>query len=304
MRRLMFLFAAVLLPLPAAARVLEVGPGQPYAKPSAAADAAGPGDTIHIANGEYYDCMTLSKPNVTVEGSGPGTVMTDSVCGGKALIIAGADNITVRALTLTRARVPDGNGAGIRAEGGNLTVDHVSFVNNQDGILSAPMPTSTITVRDSVFDRNGTCQQACAHGIYVGPLALLRVERTRFINTKQGHHIKSRAARTEVVDCDIEDGPEGTASYLIELPNGGSLLARGNTLEKGPNAENHSAAIVIGSEGVNQPTRDVVVENNTFRNDGNYNTVLVNNISAADAQLRGNKVSGPAKQLQGDGTVS
>ena len=294
---------AVLLPLPAEARVLEVGSGQAYPKPSAAAAAAGPGDTIHIANGEYYDCMTLRAPNVTVEGSGPGTVLTDSVCGGKALIIASADNITVRNLTLTRARVPDGNGAGIRAEGGNLTVDHVSFINNQDGILAAPMPNSTITVRDSVFDRNGICLAACAHGIYVGPLALLHVERTRFIGTKQGHHIKSRAARTEVVDCDIEDGPEGTASYLIELPNGGALLARGNTLEKGPNAENHTAAIVIGSEGVNQPTRDVVIENNTFRNDGDYNTFLLNNVSAADAQLRGNKVSGAAKPLQGDGTV-
>ena len=303
MRRIVFLAVAVLLPLTAAARVLEVGPGQSYPKPSAAAAAAGPGDTIHIANGEYYDCMTLHAPNVTVEGSGTGTVLTDSVCGGKALIIAGADNITVRNLTLTRARVPDGNGAGIRAEGGNLLVDHVSFINNQDGILAAPLPNSTVTVRDSVFDRNGTCQQACAHGIYVGPLALLRVERTRFTNTKEAHHIKSRATRTEVVDCDIEDGPEGTASYEIELPNGGSLLARGNTIEKGPNAENHSAAIVIGSEGINQPTRDVVVENNTFRNDGNYNTVLLNNISAADAQLRGNKLSGAAKPLQGDGTV-
>ena len=303
MMRLVLMVLAVLLPASAGARVLEVGPGKPYAKPSAAAAAAAAGDTIRIANGEYYDCMTLRTPGVTVEGSGPETVMTDTVCGGKALIVASADNITVRNLTLARARVPDGNGAGIRAEGGNLLVEHVNFVNNQDGILTAPNPNATIIVRDSLFDRNGACEQACSHGIYAGQIALLHVERTRFTGTKQGHHIKSRAARTEVVDCDIQDGPAGTASYLIELPNGGSLLARGNTMEKGPNAENHTAAISIGAEGINQPTRDVVIENNTFRNDGDYNTVLLNNISAADAQLRGNRISGAAKPLRGDGTV-
>ena len=288
---------------PATARVLEVGPGRAFEKPSAAAAAAGPGDTIRISKGEFFDCMTLRAPGISVEGAGPDTVLTDAVCAGKALIIAAADNITVRDLTLTRARVPDGNGAGIRAEGGNLLVERVRFVDNQDGILSAPLPGSTITVRDSLFDRNGACISQCAHGIYAAALALLHVERSRFIGTRQGHGIKSRAARTEVVDCEITDGPDGTSSYLIELPNGGALLARGNTLEKGPRSENHSAAIAIGMEGVNQPTRDVVVENNVFRNDGSYPTSLVTNVSAADAQVRGNRISGQARPLVGDGTV-
>ncbi len=303
MGRLLVLFLVTLIPMTAAAKTLEVGAGKQFEKPAAAAATAAAGDTIRIAKGEYYDCMTLKAAGVTVEGSGPDTVLTDTVCGGKALIVAAADNITVRNLTLTRARVPDGNGAGIRAEGGSLVVDHVSFINNQDGILSAPMPGATITVRDSLFDRNGSCEHACAHGIYAGAIGLLHVERSRFIGTKEAHDIKSRAARTEVVDCDIQDGPDGTSSYLIELPNGGSLLARGNTLEKGPKSENHTAAISIGAEGVNQPTRDVVIEGNTFRNDGDYATFLLSNISAADAQLRGNRISGQARPLQGDGTV-
>ena len=119
MRRLVMGLVAVLLPTAAGAKVLEVGPGKAYGKPSAAAAAAVAGDTVHIAKGEYYDCMTLRTAGVTVEGSGPDTVLTDTVCGGKALIVAAADNITVRNLTLARARVPDGNGAGIRAEAAN-----------------------------------------------------------------------------------------------------------------------------------------------------------------------------------------
>ena len=131
--------------------------------------------------------------------------------------------------------MPDENGAGIRGEGPDLVVDHVRFINNQNGILSGTGG-GTMTIRDSLFDKNGFCGRACAHGIYVGSLDLLRVEHTVFRDTKQGHHIKSRALRTEVIDCDIQDGPTGTASYEIEIPNGGSLVVRGNTIEKGPKA--------------------------------------------------------------------
>ena len=72
----------------------------------------------------------------------------------------------MRNLTLTRARVPDGNGAGIRAEGRNLLVERVRFIDNQNGILAADQPEGELIVRDSEFVRNGTCEQACAHGIY------------------------------------------------------------------------------------------------------------------------------------------
>ena len=65
---------------------------------------------------------------------------------------------------------------------------------------------------------------ACAHAIYIENVDLLRVESSHFSNTRQGHSIKSRALRTEVIGCTITDGPDGTSSYLIEAPNGGALI--------------------------------------------------------------------------------
>jgi hypothetical protein len=289
---------------PAFARTLEVGPGKPFTKPSEAAAAAQDGDHIAIAKGEYFDCAWWKASNLVIEGAGPAdTVITDKTCGGKALFIAAGRNITIRNLTLTRARVPDGNGAGIRAEGESLIVEHVRFVNNQDGILGG-LPGSTIIVRDSEFVRNGACIAACAHGIYANDADLLRVEHSTFFETQHGHHIKSRALRTEVIDSDIQDGPQGTASYLIDVPNGGSVVIRGNTMEKGPNTENRASAISIGMEGITHPTREIVVENNIFRADGSYPTYFVNNATATEAQLRGNRISGRAKPLQGDGRAS
>jgi len=300
------LLAALLLPGLAAARVLDVGADKAYKLPSQALAAAADGDDIVIAPGEYFDCAVTRLNNIVIEGSDPaGTaVMTDKACQGKALLVLDGSNVTVRNLTLTRVRVPDGNGAGIRAEGMSLTVEHVHFINNQEGILTGAPPEATLIVRDSEFVHNGACESGgCAHGLYAGNIALLRVERTRFFETRHTHHIKSRALRTEVIDCDIGDGKQGNSSYLIELPNGGSLLARGNKLEKGPNAENHTAAIMIGSEGVTQPTREITVVGNTFRNDGDYPTIFVDNLTATEAVLKGNHLSGTVKPLQGDGTV-
>ncbi|MFH5927196.1 hypothetical protein [Roseomonas xinghualingensis] len=297
--------AMLLIALPAGARTLEVGPGRQYTQPSQAAAAARDGDRIVIDPGQYFDCAVWQQNNISIEGvSIRDTVLTDKTCQGKAIFVISGSNVSVRNLTLTRARVPDGNGAGIRSEGRNLLVERVRFIDNQNGILAADQPQGMLNVRDSEFVRNGSCEQACAHGIYANRLALLRVERSVFRETREGHHIKSRALRTEVVNCDIADGPNGTASYLIDIPNGGSVIVQNNRLEKGPKTENRSAAISIGGEGVDRPTPEIRIEGNQFNLTGSYSTVFVTNLVATPAVLRGNELRGQVRPLRGDGTLS
>lgn len=288
-----------------AARTLEVGPDKPYKQPSEAAAKAQDGDLIRIAPGEYFDCAVWTANNLVIEGTGKpqDTVITDKTCNGKGLFLTDGNGITVRNLTLTRARVPDNNGAGIRMQAKDLTVERVRFINNQNGILTNSNLKGSLIVRDSEFTGNGICAPSCAHGIYAGHLDLVRVERSKFYQTRQGHHVKSRALRTEVIDSDLQDGPEGTSSYQIEAPNGGSVLVRKCNIQKGPKADNHSGAIVIGMEGVTQPTREILVEDNSFRVDGDYNAFLVVNQTATEALLKGNRLSGSAKPLRGDGKV-
>jgi hypothetical protein len=289
----------------ASAKTLMVGQGKAYAQPSAAIAAASPGDTVEIYPGQYFDCAVVDKDRLTITGVGDGAVMTDKTCQGKAILVITASGVTVRNLTLTRARVPDRNGAGIRAEGPDLTVDRVSFVNNENGILAGENPGSTIRVLNSVFDRNGVCAAACAHGIYVGPIKLLVVQNSRFTNTREGHHIKSRAARTEISGTTIMDGPEGTSSYLVDIPNGGALVMTGDTLEKGPKTQNHSTAIAVGEEGVTQPTPEITVRNSSFTNDYGGQTTLLRNLTATEAQISNTRLSGnKTVPLDGDGSAS
>jgi hypothetical protein len=152
---------------------------------------------------------------------------------------------------------------------------------------------------------NGSCEnpQGCAHAIYVSRAARLRIERSRFQSTRRGHHIKSRASLTEIIGNEILDGPTGTASYLVDIPNGGNLILEDNILEKGPNAENDTTAISIGAEGVSHPTTRLFIARNTFTNNLVNATRFVRNRSATPAELVDNRLAGPVIPLEGPGTV-
>jgi len=279
------------------AKTLEVGPNHRLKLPSAAAAIAGNGDIIEIEPGEYADCAVWSASGLTIEGRRTGAVIADRTCEGKGLFITRGNDITIRNLTFARARAPEGNGAGIRVEGKNLTVERSRFIDNENGILAGNSPGS-ILISGSEFLRNGKCAPTCAHGIYVGHIALLRVTSSKFSETKEGHHIKSRALRTELIGDDIRDGRDGTASYLVDIPNGGSLVMENNILEKGPKSDNPSAMVVIGAEGTTQPTPTLVFANNVVLNDGKE-TVFVKNLTATPAILRANSLTGKVVPLSG-----
>jgi len=288
----------------ASAAILMVGQDRAFHAPSEAARVVQSGDTVRIAPGTYFDCAVWTTNDVTVEGSGPGVVLADKSCQGKGIFVIYANDVRVKNLTFKGARVPNGNGAGIRAEGGSLTIESSKFIDNEDGILGGIKPGSSIIIRDSEFDHNGTCIQmnGCAHGVYVGHIALLRIERSTFFNTQVAHHIKSRARRTELIDNHIEDGPNGTASFEVDVPNGGALIMVGNWLEKGPKNQNHSAAVIIGEEGVSQLTSELIFKDNVLINDGPP-TVFLKNLTATPAELTGNEFKGPVKALTGRGTI-
>ena len=287
----------------AGAATLRVGPDRELTAPSEAARVARDGDRIEIDPGEYFDCAVWSQDGIQVVGTGPDVVLTDKTCEGKAIFVIRGADVRIQGITFTRARVPDGNGAGIRAEGRNLTVEDSRFVNNENGILAANSPDGVITIRRSEFVRNGSCEQACAHGIYVNALKLLRIEDSVFRETKTAHHVKSRALRTEIAGTTIEDGDSGTSSYLVDIPNGGSLVITDSTLRKGPKTSNRRAAVIVGAEGVTQPTREITVRGTRFEATGRAPAGFLVNMTATEAVLAGNVIRGVDRALIGDGVV-
>ncbi len=285
--------AAMLCSLPATGRELVVGPTRNLKAPSQAAAVAANGDVIRIDPATYADCAIWNASRLIIEATGPGVLIAGKTCAGKAIFITEGADITIRGITFADASVPDHNGAGIRAAGANLTVEHSRFLNNENGILAGGGPDSVLRITDSAFVGNGACIEACAHGVYAGaPIGLLDIERCSFLDTRIAHHIKSRARNTIIRDNRIEDGPSGTSSYLIDIPNGGNVLIEGNTMQKGPRSSNPGVAISIGAEGVRNPTGSLVIRDNVFRNDAPGRTIFVRNSTATPAELTGNTLTG------------
>jgi hypothetical protein len=286
--------------------VITIGKGKQYSNPYYAAPFVKNGDTVEIFPGTYGGAWFWA-PNITIKGMGPGVVITGALTQGKGLFVLSGKNVTVENITFKNANNYDGNGAGINFTGTNLTVLNDTFIGNQDGILTAPNKASTITVKNSTFIGNGSDAGAhgAAHAIYAGSAALLDVENSTFTNTQQGHDIKSRANNTVIKNNHITDGPTGTSSYLIDIPNGGAATITGNYLEKGPLSSNYSYAITIGEEGVKNAAGPILIANNTFVNDDTTKTVFAHNQTGnPNFTVANNTISGlKTTILTGQGTV-
>jgi Right handed beta helix region len=280
-----------LAPAPSFAAVYRVGPDQALKMPSQAARIVRSGDVVQIEPkpGGYYDCAVWGADNLTIEGIGNDVRLTDMTCQGKAIFVTVGKRIIIRNLTFARARVPDRNGAGIRAEGADLQVENSRFIDNESGILGASSPNSHITIRDSEFSANGTCQpNRCSDAIAVDQIAELTVSHCDIANTKGGDAILSLAAHTQLVGNHIEDGPKGTAAYLVELPGGGSLEMENNVLERGPLPSAPSVAVRLMEGPGARAVKTLVFSGNTVRNDTHAPLTFVLNWTGTTARMESN----------------
>src|SRR6185437_8328884 len=222
----------------ASGRVLHVGPSRDIRTIKDAASQAKDGDMIEIDAGNYTgDVAIWSANNLTIRGVGgrPHLNADGEAAEGKAIFVTKGKNIRVENIEFSGAKVGDNNGAGIRAEGANLTVFNCYFHDNQEGILTSEDPTSDIIIDSSAFVHNGT-QSGQTHGIYIGHIHTLYVRGSVFQGTTIGHHIKTRADNDYILYNRILDFAEGTASYSIDMSNGGRGYIIGNVIEKGPKA--------------------------------------------------------------------
>ncbi len=234
--------ALAFMPLAAPARTLLVGDGREFPLPSSAIAAAHDGDIILIDPGSYFDCATVAQNRLEIAGAGPKTVITDKACQGKALLVVDGDEVTIRDLTLARARVPDENGAGIRLQAPSLHVQHVTFDNDQVGILSGASG-GQILVEDSFFTSGGVGGDTPLFAVLVGYSVLLRVTNSTFSDVKGGQ-IFSSAARTEIIGNAIGSGA-GDAPASAILVTAGAALIQDNVITIGPNRPRRDAAVAL-----------------------------------------------------------
>lgn len=248
------------------ARELWVGPAEQYGSVRDAAAAAQDGDTIYVRAGVYENDFSVIRSEVSIIGVGGQAHFKATVAppNGKAIFVTN-DNVTVENLAFSGTRVPDGNGAGIRHQAGDLTIRNSYFEDNQNGILTISDPGMRVLIESSEFAGNGA-GDGYTHGIYVNRIANLTVRDSYFHDTPVGHLLKSRAAETVIENSRFEDGPDGTASRQIDLPNGGQAVIRDSVLYKAADAS-QGDMIGFGLEGNLHAARELSIEGTTFESD-------------------------------------
>lgn len=251
---------------PGAAPYVVRESGEAFSRLQEAVDAVGGGTgTIVVAPGIYRDCAVQQRGRVRFVAATPGSVIfRGGICEQKAALVLRGRSAEVVGLTFEDLRVPDGNGAGIRIEKGDLTVSESLFRNSENGILSANDPSGTIRIDRSTFSRLGRCDRglSCAHSIYIGDYGALSIQRSRFERGTGGHYVKSRAPRIDLVDSSFDDTGGRATNYMVDLSSGASGTIARNTFVQGKDKENYSAMIMVAAEGVENSSDGLLIADN------------------------------------------
>lgn len=207
--------------------------------------------TISIANGTYQQCGVQVAGDISYIAQKAGAVIFErSLCEDKAALVLRGNSAQVAGIVFRGFSNVDNNGSGIRFEKGSLTVTQSWFTDSQQGILSGEVKGGEIIVDKSTFSGLGFCDENafCAHSIYAGNIAHLRVTRSRFERGTGGHYVKSRAATTEIASSSFDDSQGKGTNYMIDLPSGSGGQISNNWFVQGKNKENHSTFIAVGAE--------------------------------------------------------
>jgi hypothetical protein len=284
--------------------VLRVGAKRELKRPSAAAQIARDGDVIEIDAGRYVgDVAVWLAHNLTIRGVG-GLAVIDA--GGndandKGTWVISGNNTTVEYIEFSNQRNSVGGqiGAGIRQQGIGLTVRHCRFTNNENGILTNNnQPTSVILIEYTEFDKNGS-GEGNTHNMYIGTIGRFILRYSYSHHAQVGHNVKTRARENFILYNRIMDEVNGTASYDIDVPNGGVTYVIGNLIQRGAQAEN-TTLLSYGAEGLRHPTNELYVVNNTFVNDRPNGSLFVAlRAAASPARLINNIFAGKGTVLQG-----
>jgi len=212
---------------------------------------ARPGQTVVIPPGDHFGALgVIDQPGLTLTSPGPGAVLhaDGRHAEGKGTLVVRAHGVRIENIEFRGARVPTGNGAGIRFEAGSLVLERCRFFDNEMGVLTAGRPDMNLAVHHCQFgDAPRHDSGMLHHLLYVGAIGTCVVMHSRFGNGWRGHLLKSRARVNRILWNELVDGPEGEASYELEFPDGCDNFVLGNRIEQSARSQN-TAMLSMGAE--------------------------------------------------------
>jgi hypothetical protein len=250
---------------PKTGTLIQVGPGRKIRTLYQASLLARDGDVLEVDAGEYPgDVVVWKGMRLTIRGVGGRArlIASGQAAEQKAIWVVRSGEITAEKIDFVGARVPAKNGAGIRFEGGRLTIRDCLFDDNENGILTGNDGQAQLRIENSEFSNNGA-GDGQSHNLYVGSIAQLSVVGSYFHHARVGHLLKSRARENRIQYNRLTDELGGRASYEMEFPNGGLAIVVGNVVEQSSTTQN-PVIVSFGAEGYRHPRNELYLVNNTI----------------------------------------
>jgi len=287
MKKLFLLLSTILLlAIESNATIWNVGATQTYTLPSQIRMLVQDGDTIYIDGGIYAnDATKWTKKNLIFIGLGVGnnrTILqyTGDIPNGKGIFVfespGTCDNPYLENLVFDGAQVSDANGAngaGIRYQANNITVNNCKFMNCQNGILEGhgSITTSNVIIINSEFENNGYQIQndptysGYEHNIYISASADTMIVTNCYFHHPRGqaNSLKTRAQRSYILYNLIDEEAAGYGSWEINIAQGGLNIIMGNIIIQGAAGANHG---IVGYDAATNALEDFYFVNNTVIN--------------------------------------
>jgi hypothetical protein len=225
------------------------------------------GDVIELTDGQYHGGLLVADRRLTLRGVGPSVVVNgeQTVSADRALWTVRGGELTLENIEFRGARSREGSGAGVRMEGGRLTLRQCRFFDNEHGLLATHDEAAELTIDGSVFGAAPRVVGGLYHLLNVGRIGTLTINGSRFQQGFEGHLIRTRARVNTISYNLIHDGQRGGASYEIEIVDGGMATILGNVIGQGADGQN-PVMVAYGSEGRAWPRNELRLSHNTFIN--------------------------------------
>lgn len=284
----------------AAAQSLVAGPnGAPLTLAAAVAQARD-GDTIELLPGDYPGGLVVEQRRLTLRGQGKVRIVGNGKAanGVKALWTVRGGDVTIENLEFRGARAVDGSGAGVRQEGGKLTLRNIRLFDNEHGVYAANDEQAQLTIDACVVGAAPKVVGGLHHLLNIGRIGRVHVTGSRFQQGFEGHLVKTRARESFIGYNFIHDGMTGGASYEIDIANGGLATVIGNVIAQGPDNQN-STLVAYGTEGRAWDVNKLLLAHNTLVHHGwlpawALRTFLDKLTPGAEVMAVNNLVVGPA----------
>jgi hypothetical protein len=306
----------LLLPGPATAATLEVGPGKPWGRIEEANAKAKAGDLILVyprRDGRPYektavyvrqrDLTFRAVPRkggrwVTLSGKGFNHSGVGSTPRAIFQFNPGADGCVLEGFELTAAHNDSHNAAGVRINGANhVTVRNCSIHHNQMGIMSNGDGSLNRAIDQRIvycqIHHNGDLSEpGYNHNLYLGGTSVT----LRFCEVSAsltGHNVKSRAHDTRVEYCYVHHSANREFDLVdaaeTARPESHAVLL-GNIIVKDPQCKGNRAVVHFGQDGGKEHDGTLYLVFNTLVTPF-MSPVVELSAAKAKAQLLGNLVS-------------